>query len=208
MKIKRTPVWDRDTYVYYFSNGDRSIVSVGKVTTYHNGNCSVAYDVSITKETIAFLHKLDDKEVRDNLKAINFEDYGMRKERLAKKKQWDIEHPNEENPYEKSPKVIRLNVFTQNPTLDMIDNYLYQHGEFEVNDDDSERIEILRKQIEKFITTLSPSMQELYKLLYVEELTQSEAKEILHLSRKAISKRNKRLLDKIFKEFSPKTATK
>lgn len=203
MKIKRTPIWERDAYVYHFSNGDRSIVSVGKVTTYHNGSCSVAYDASITAESIAFLHKLDDKEVRDNLKAINFEDYGMRKERLEKKKKWDIEHPNEENPYEKAPKVIRLNVFTDNPTLEMIDNFLYQHSEHEEdNNTAEEHIIEFRKQVREYVSTLCPTMQELYDLLYVQGLNQNQISKKLNLTRGAISQRKKLLEEKIFKKFS------
>ncbi len=203
MKIKRTPVWDRKTYIYHFCNGDRSIVSIGKVTTYHNGICSIAYDETITADTIAFLHKLDDKEVRDNLKAINFEDYGMRKERLAKKKEWDIKHPNEENPYDKPIKVIHLNSFTPEATLDMIDNFLYQNSLDEEDEDvNEERTEELRKQVEEFVSTLYPSMKELYQLLYVQGLNQNQISKKLNLTRGAISQRKKRLDEKIFKNFS------
>ena len=208
MKLKRTPVWDRKTYIYHFCNGDKSIVSIGKVTTYHNGICSIAYDETITADTIAFLHKLDDKEVRDNLKAINFEDYGMRKERLAKKKEWNIKHPNEENPYDKPIKVIHLNSFTPEATLEMIDNFLYQNSLDEENTKiNEEKTEELSKQIRDYVATLSPSMQELFDLLYVQGLSQSEAKFRLNISRKAISKRAVRLENKIFEKFSSKTAT-
>ena len=203
MKLKRTPVWDRKTYIYHFCNGDRSIVSIGKVTTYHNGICSIAYDETITADTIAFLHKLDDKEVRDNLKAINFEDYGMKKERLAKKKEWDIEHPNEENPYDKPIKVIRLNSCTPDATLDMIDNFLYHNS---LNEEDEiaeeERIEELRKQVENYVSTLYPSMQELYQLLYVQGMSQKEICEKLNLAKNTVSQRKKVLDRKIFEKFS------
>ncbi len=203
MKLRKTPLWQRDTYTYRFDNGDWSVVSVGKVTSFHDGTISVSNDASITKELISYLHKLDDKEVRENLRTINFEDKPMMKERIAKKKQWDEEHPNEENPYDKPPKVIYLNKFTPDATLDMIDNFLYHNSlDEEAEIAKEERIEDLRKQVQNFVSTLSFNMQELYQLLYVEGLTQSEAKDRLHLSRKAISKRAIRLKNKIFEEFS------
>lgn len=52
----------------------------------------------------------------------------MMKQRITKKKQWDKEHPNEENPYDKPIKVISLNAFTPDATLDMIDNFLYHNS--------------------------------------------------------------------------------
>ncbi len=203
MKLRKTPLWLRDTYTYRFDNGDWSVVSVGKVTTFHNGTLTVSYDDSITKELISYLHRLDDREVRENLKARNFEDKPMMKERIKKKNQWDKEHPNEENPYDKPPKIIYLNSLTPNATFDMIDNFLYQNSLDEENEKiNEERTEEHRKQVEEYVSTLCPSMQELYQLLYVEGLTQSEAKERLHLSRKAISKRTIRLKNKIFEKFS------
>ncbi len=201
MKIKRTPIWERDTYVYYFSNGDRSIVSVGKVTSYHNGTCSVAYDVAITKETIAFLHKLDDKEVRDNLKAINFEDYGMRKERLEKKKQWDIEHPNEENPYDKPIKVIHLNSFTPEATLDMIDNFLYRNSSDEEEIAYEEKVKDLISQVDAYVATLSEKRQILYRDYFKDNLTQEEIAKKFGVSKNVIKQDIKRLKQNILKNF-------
>ena len=52
----------------------------------------------------------------------------MMKKRITKKKQWDKEHPNEENPYDKPIKVISLNAFTPDATLDMINNFLYHNS--------------------------------------------------------------------------------
>ena len=203
MKLRKTPLWQRDTYTYRFDNGDWSVVSVGKVTSFHDGTISVSNDASITKEVISNLHKLDDKEVRENLRTINFEDKPMMKERIAKKKQWDKEHPNEENPYDKPPKVIYLNKFTPDATLDMIDNFLY-HNSLDEEDEiaNEERIEKLRKQVEDYVSTLYPSMQELYQLLYVQGMSQKEICEKLNLAKNTVSQRKKVLERKIFKKFS------
>ena len=203
MKLRKTPLWQRDTYTYRFDNGDWSVVSVGKVTSFHDGTISVSNDASITKEVISNLHKLDDKEVRENLRTINFEDRPMMKERIAKKKQWDKEHPNEENPYDKPPKVIYLNKFTPDATLDMIDNFLYHNSLVEEDEiAEKERIEELRKQVEDYVSTLYPSMQELYQLLYVQGMSQKEICEKLNLAKNTVSQRKKVLERKIFKKFS------
>jgi len=203
MKLRKTPLWQRDTYTYRFNNGDWSIVSVGKVTSFHDGSITVSNDVSITKEMISYLHKLDDKEVRDNLRAINFEDKPMMKERIAKKKQWDEEHPYEDNPYDKPIKVISLNAFTPDATLDMIDNFLY-HNSLDEGDEiaKEERIEELRKQVEDYVSTLYPSMQELYQLFYVEGLSRIEICKRLNIDKTTISRRINLLNKKIFKNFS------
>ena len=203
MKLRKTPLWQRDTYTYRFDNGDWSVVSVGKVTSFHDGTVSVSNDVSITKELISYLHKLDDKEVRENLRAINFEDKPMMKERIAKKKQWDEEHPYEDNPYDKPIKVISLNAFTPDATLDMIDNFLYHNSPDEEDEiAKEERIEELRKQVEDYVSTLYPSMQELYQLFYVEGLSRMEICKRLNIDKTTISRRINLLNKKIFKNFS------
>ena len=203
MKLRKTPLWQRDTYTYRFNNGDWSVVSVGKVTSFHDGTISVSNDVSITKELISYLHKLDDKEVRENLRAINFEDKPMMKERIAKKKQWDKEHPYEENPYDKPIKVISLNAFTPDATLNMIDNFLYHNSPYEEDEiAKEERIEELRKQVEDYVSTLYPSMQELYQLFYVEGLSRMEICKRLNIDKTTISRRINLLNEKIFKKLS------
>ena len=203
MKLRKTPLWQRDTYTYRFNNGDWSVVSVGKVTSFHDGTISVSNDVSITNELISYLHKLDDKEVRENLRAINFEDKPMMKERIAKKKQWDEEHPYEDNPYDKPIKVISLNAFTPDATLDMIDNFLYHNSPDEEDEiAKEERIEELRKQVEDYVSTLYPSMQELYQLFYVEGLSRMEICKRLNIDKTTISRRINLLNEKIFKKFS------
>ena len=202
MKLRKTPLWQRDVYIYHFENGDKSIVSVGKVIDYHKGKCSVSFDSSITAETIKSLHKADDKEVRENVKAITFEDNIMRNERLANKKKWDIEHPDKPNPYDKPPKVIRLESITSNTTLDEIDNFLYQNLDENKDLIELERVESQRKLLKDFVKTLNYSMQELYDLLYIQGLNQNEISKKLNLTRGAISQRKKLLDEKIFKKFS------
>ena len=171
MKFRKTPQNQRQTYTYRFDNGDWSVVSVGKVTSFHDGTITVSNDASITKEMISYLHKLDDKEVRENLRAINFEDKPMMKERIAKKKQWNKEHPYEENPYDRPVKVISLNAFTPDATLDMIDNFLYHNLlDEEGKIAEEERIKALVDQVDAYVATFSERRQLIYRYYFKDNL--------------------------------------
>ena len=208
MKLRKTPLWQRDTYTYRFNNGDWSVVSVGKVTSFHDGTISVSNDVSITKELISYLHKLDDKEVRENLRAINFEDKPMMKERIAKKKQWDEEHPYEENPYDKPIKVISLNTFTPDATLDIIDNFLY-HNSLDEEDEiaEEERIKTLVDQVDAYVAMFSERRQIIYRYYFKDNLTQEEIAHKLGVSENAVKMTIKKMKKAISKKFSGKKDT-
>ncbi len=208
MKLRKTPLWLRDTYTYRFDNGDWSVVSVGKVTSFHNGTLTVSYDTSITKELISYLHRLDDREVRENLKARNFEDKPMMKERIKKKKQWDKEHQNEDNPYDRPVKIISLNVFTPNATLDMIDNFLYHNSlneEYEIAEE--ERIKTLTDQVEAYVATFSEKRQIIYRDYFKDNLTQEEIALKLGISENAVKMSIKKMKKAISKKFLEKRDT-
>ncbi len=208
MKLRKTPLWQRDTYTYRFDNGDWSVVSVGKVTSFHDGTISVSNDASITKELISNLHKLDDKEVRENLRTINFEDKPMMKERIAKKKQWDKEHPNEENPYDKPPKVIYLNKFTPDATLDMIDNFLYHNSlDEEAEIAEEERIKALIDQVDAYVAKFSERRQLIYRYYFKDNLTQEEIAHKFGISENAVKMAIKKMKKAISKKFLVKKDT-
>ena len=208
MKLRKTPLWQRDTYIYRFNNGDWSVVSVGKVTSFHDGSITVSNDASITKELISYLHKLDDKEVRENLRAINFEDKPMMKERIAKKKQWNKEHPYEENPYDRPVKVISLNAFTPDATLDMIDNFLYHNSlDEEGKIAEEERIKALVDQVDAYVATFSERRQLIYRYYFKDNLTQEEIAHKLGVSENAVKMTIKKMKKAISKKFSGKKDT-
>jgi len=112
MKLRKTPISQRMTYTYFHPNGDKVIVGEGKMTTiYASGDVFVQIDDSITEITIKQLHQMDDAEVRADLKYINCEDNQERQARIANKKKWAAEHPDEQNPYDKPKRIINLDAF-------------------------------------------------------------------------------------------------
>jgi RNA polymerase sigma factor (sigma-70 family) len=193
------------TYTYIHPNGDKVIVGEGKMTTiYASGDVFVQIDDSITEITIKQLHQMDDAEVRADLKYINCEDNQERKTRIANKKKWATEHPDEPNPYDKPKRIINLDAFgdDENSQLDK-NNLLYQAYELTHDTEDDyyrEKLEI----IEEYVSTLPETMQEMYDLIYIQKLTQAEVCVKLGLSKSTVSERVKTLENKIKKHFSEK----
>lgn len=53
---------ERATYIYRFDNGDKAIVSIGKMTLIiHDGRSFTYCDESNTNKAIDMLHRLDEK---------------------------------------------------------------------------------------------------------------------------------------------------
>jgi len=205
MRLRKTPNSLRMTYTYFHPNGDKVIVGEGKTTTiYASGDVFVQIDDSITEITIKQLHQMDDAEVRADLKYINCEDNQERQTRIANKKKWAAAHPDEPNPYDKPKRIINLDAFSddEDSQLDK-SNLLYQAYELAHYTDDDfyrEKLEI----IEEYISTLPETMQEMYDLIYIQELTQAEVCVKLGLSKSTVSERVKTLENKIKKYFSDK----
>lgn len=205
MKLRKTTASKRTTYTYFFDNGDKVILEPGKSTKVcATGKIEITIDPTITEINITNLHREDDAEVRANLKHINCEDSQERQERIANKKKWAAEHPYEPNPYDKPKRIINLDAFgdDEDSQLDK-SNLLYQaHMLAQDTDDDfyKEKLEI----IEEYVATLPTTMQEMYDLIYKQELTQAEACMKLGLSKSTVSERVKTLENKIKKHFSDK----
>jgi len=205
MKLRKTPVSKRMTYTYYFDNGDSVILEPGKSTKiYASGTRFVEIDESITDTTIMELHRYDDAEVRSNLKYINSEDNQERQERIANKKKWSIEHPYEPNPYDKPDRIISLDAFGDDEDAQEDKSRLLYKASLQASRSDedfyTDKLEIIRE----YISTLPETMQEMYDLIYIQELTQAEVCVKLGLSKSTVSERVKTLENKIKKYFSDK----
>ena len=227
MKLRKTPAKNRfrqeadgtkvPVYTMYFNNGDRVTYEPGKATTiYATGRVSVQLDDEITEITIKQLHRADDAEVESNLNHVHCETRDMRKEREAKKKEWALAHPDaseEDNPYKPQ---FRLRSFDYKPKGKDGDEVREDCSELEyeaatyqeecVDDviDESEEESPRSKYIEMiraYVATLPKSQQELYQLIYVEGLSQTEVCERLCLSKSTVSERCKTLENKLIKKF-------
>ena len=205
MKLRKTTASKRTTYTYFFENGDKVILEPGVSTTIRaTGHREIQIDETITEITIKQLHQLDDAEVRADLKYINCEDNQERKTRIANKKKWAAEHLDDPNPYDKPKRIINLDAFGDDEDSQSDkSNLLYQAYELTLDTDDDyyrEKLEI----IEEYVSTLPETMQEMYDLIYIQELTQAEVCVKLGLSKSTVSERVKTLENKIKKHFSEK----
>ena len=207
MKLRKTTASKRTTYTYFFENGDKVILEPGVSTTIRaTGHREIQIDETITEITIKQLHQMDDAEVRADLKYINIEDNQERKTRIANKKKWATEHPYEINPYDKPKRIINLDAFGDDENAQEDKNkFLYEasvlaHDE----DEDADYYEDKLEMIHKYVDTLPKSMQEIFDLIYIQELTQAEVCVKLGLSKSTVSERVKTLNKKIKEHFSKK----
>ena len=203
MKLRKTPISKRMTYTYFFANGDKVILEPGKSTTiYASGRRTIQVDESITEITITELHRQDDAEVRANLKYINCESNIERQARIANKKKWAMEHPEEVNPYDKPPRIMNLDAFNDDEnSQDDKSSLLYKASIYseQINSDDNyEKLELIKE----FVATLPTTMQEMFDLIYIQELKQSDVCSILGISKSTVSERVKTLNKKIIEHFS------
>ena len=205
MKLRKTPISQRMTYTYIHPNGDKVIVGEGKMTTiYASGDVFVQIDDSITEITIKQLHQMDDAEVRADLKYINCEGNQERQTRIANKKKWATEHPDEPNPYDKPKRIINLDAFGNDEKSQEDKNKLLYEASILAHDEDADYYEDKFELIRNYVDTLPKSMQEIFDLIYIQELTQSEVCVKLGLSKSTVSERVKTLENKIKKHFSEK----
>ena len=205
MKLRKTSNSKRTTYTYFFENGDQVTLEPGVSTTIRaTGHREIQIDETITEITIKQLHQMDDAEVRADLKYINCEDNQERKTRIANKKKWAAEHPDETNPYDKPKRIINLDAFGDDKNAQEDKNKLLYEASILAHDEDAEYYEDKLELIRNYVDTLPKSMQEIFDLIYIQELTQAEVCMKLGLSKSTVSERVKTLENKIKNHFSEK----
>lgn len=206
MKLRKTTASKRTMYTYLFENGDKVILEPGVSTTIRaTGHREIQVDETITEIAIKQLHQMDDAEVRADLKYINCEDNQERQARIANKKKWAVEHPNEPNPYDKPKRIINLDAFGDDENAQEDKNKLLYEASLLAHDEDADYCEDKLELIRNYVDTLPKSMQKIFDLIYIQELTQAEVCMKLGLSKSTVSERVKTLENKIKKHFSEKT---
>lgn len=178
MKFKKTPLKERGTYTYRFADG-----TVSKITADKDGATTV---------DIKSLHALDDSEVYYNIK--NGRPQLSDKEKLAIK-DWQDEHLGEEVPKNWNLSINSL-MQADGDSADK-SRVMLEMATALCVDEPSSEISLLRD----FINTLPDSQQELYRLKYIEEYSQTEIAEMLGVSNMAITNRVKRLEETIKNNF-------
>lgn len=192
-------------YTYLFENGDKVILEPGVSTTIRaTGYREIQVDETITEITIKQLHQMDDAQIRADLKYINCEDNQERQARIANKKKWAAEHPDEPNPYDKPKRIINLDAFSEDENAQEDKNKLLCEASLLAHDEDADYYEDKIELIRNYVYTLPKSMQEIFDLIYIQELTQAEVCVKLGLSKSTVSERVKTLENKIKKYFSDK----
>jgi RNA polymerase sigma factor (sigma-70 family) len=205
MKLRKTPSTRRMTYTYFFENGDKVILEPGVSTTIRaSGDRVVQIDESITEITIKQLHQIDDAEVRADLKYINCEDNQERQTRITNKKQWAAKHPDQPNPYDKPKRIINLDAFGDDEKSQEDKNKLLYEASLLAHDEDADYYKEKLELIREYVDTLPKSMQEIFDLIHIQGLKQSEVCEELGLSKSTVSERVKTLDIKIKEHFSEK----
>lgn len=205
MKLRKTTASKRTTYTYFFDNGDKVILEPGKSTKVcATGKIEISIDPTITEINITNLHREDDAEVRADLKYINCEDNQERQTRIANKKKWSAEHPNDPNPYDKPKRIINLDAFGDDENAQEDKNKLLYEASLLAHDEDADYYEDKLELIRNYIDTLPKSMQDIFDLIYIQELTQAEVCVKLELSKSTVSERVKTLNKKIKEHFSEK----
>lgn len=203
MKLKKTPKNQRNSYAYYFDNGDAIILERGKqIINYKSGERNVIIDPLITSKVIQNLHKEDDLEVRANLKYINIETNKQRKLRIANKKEWKKNNREDavKNPYNHPERIISLDSGLNDKTFfEDKRKTLYEASLTKELLEDQYLLE--KKLMRDYIATLPNKMQELYNLIYIQGLSQIEVSKLLKLSKSTISERLKNLNKKIKEKF-------
>ena len=105
MKYWKTLLKDREVYTYTSLTGEKIVIKAG--------DCSFDDNKPVTKELIAYLHRLDDCEVSNNLKNSKPRRTAKEKEEVKK---WEAMHPGEEAPKNYH---ISLDHFHGDPDSDM-----------------------------------------------------------------------------------------
>lgn len=169
MKFRKTPDAQRIDYHYESVTGERFHICAEECGT----------------EVVDLLHSLDDREVRNNLKAGKPKTEEWQKESI---RQWKEQHPGEELP--------KNWILSLDGSLNEGDNGDIESSHYakEIAEKAAEReSDPLKEFLRECVDEIDKDLQKLYRLYYVEEFTQTQIAELFGISQMAVSKRLKKL---------------
>lgn len=182
-KFRKTPTNRRGSYRYYNAKGELVIT------------LSPNTEMGVTDIHIQLLHRLDDAEVFNNRKNCG--------SGSVEKKSADMEVRLD---FRKSSRwVLSLNQLTDEEDMDYKENtklleQAYRNAE-------EERHDVRKEILHEAVSYLEPSQQELFRMYYIDEMTQSEIAVVLGITAPAVHKRRKKMVEQlkeiIFKKILP-----
>lgn len=169
MRFRKTPAGQRVSYCYESVTGEKFRISAEE--------CGA--------ETVSLLHRMDDSEVRNNLSAGK---PAIQKWQEGAVRQWKEQHPGEEMP---KNWVLSLDSLTGEDGCGMADGSRYMKQA--VDRAAEEDRDPLKELLHECVGELDGDSRRLYRMYYVEGLTQARIAEACGVSQMAVSKRLKKL---------------
>lgn len=169
MRFRKTPEGQRVSYFYESVTGERFCISAQEYGA----------------ETVSLLHRLDDSEVRNNLKAGK---PGIQKWQEEAARQWKEAHPGEEPP---KNWVLSLDSLTGEDGSGMADSSRCMKQA--VDRAAGEEADPMKELLYECIAEMDRDSQRLYRMYYVDGAVQAEIAREFGISQMAVSKRLKKL---------------
>ena len=169
MRFRKTPAGQRVSYCYESVTGEKFRISAEE----------------FGEETVSLLHRMDDSEVRNNLSAGK---PGIQKWQEGAVRQWKEQHPGEEPP---KNWVLSLDSLTGEDGSGMADSSRCMRQA--VDRAAEEEADPMKELLYECVGELDGDSQRLYRMYYVEGLTQARIAEACGVSQMAVRKKKKKL---------------
>jgi DNA-directed RNA polymerase specialized sigma subunit, sigma24 homolog len=179
MKFRKTPLKQRGTYKYYDENGKL----IAKLIPGVDG---------VTELDILEYHRADDREVYNNIKNARPK---MTDEEKQQYKDW--EEQSDWRMFDKNWTVSIDALSEEGNSSDKSDIWVQVHNRQQEIDEVDPMIE----RLHEVVMMLTPEQQELYRLVYIEEIPQVQIAEKLGITKQALQSRLNKIKTKIKKIF-------
>ena len=178
LKTRKTHQNKRSSYIYEFVDGTKMVIETGE-----NG---------VTEIDIKKLHQADDREVYNNIKNSRPK---MTDEEKKQHNDWE-----EQSDWRMFDKNWNLSIDALESDDGCNDKSKLWHQAYN-RQQEIEEVNPMIERLHEVVMMLTPDQQELYSLVYVEELPQVQIAEELGITKQALHSRLKKIHAKIEKLF-------